>query len=128
MKNALVPALCVALAAWSSTGVAQEKKRDEFYWLGQINKASLVINTEQGLIDKALALWEEYAYRCAPDFHTIREREAWAAVAEYLVTRKENDGVGKSALCRIYGVGLALFNKNLARMREKLKEKDDGQD
>src|SRR5690606_22677150 len=52
---ALVPALCVALAAWSSTGVAQEKKRDEFYWLGQINKASLVINTEQGLIDKALA-------------------------------------------------------------------------
>lgn len=55
MKNALVPALCVALAAWSSTGVAQEKKRDEFYWLGQINKASLVINTEQGLIAKALA-------------------------------------------------------------------------
>ncbi|NLT16271.1 MAG: tetratricopeptide repeat protein [Clostridiales bacterium] len=82
----------------------------------------------RALIDKALALWEEYAYRCAPDFHTIRAREAWAAVAEYLVTRKENDGVGKSALCRIYGVGLALFNKNLARMREKLKEKDDGQD
>jgi hypothetical protein len=25
-------------------------------------------------------------------------------------------------------VGLALFNKNLARMREKLKEKDDEQD
>ena len=27
---------------------------DEFFWLGQINKASTVINTEQGLLDKAL--------------------------------------------------------------------------
>ena len=24
---------------------------DEFFWLGQINKASTVINTEQGLLD-----------------------------------------------------------------------------
>lgn len=27
--------------------------RDQFYWLGQINKASLVINTEEGLLDPA---------------------------------------------------------------------------
>ena len=29
--------------------------RDEFYWLGEINKASVVINSEQGLLDKSLA-------------------------------------------------------------------------
>jgi argininosuccinate lyase len=29
--------------------------RDEFFWLGEINKASAVINTEEGLLDKALA-------------------------------------------------------------------------
>ena len=29
--------------------------RDEFFWLGEINKASAVINTQQGLLDKSLA-------------------------------------------------------------------------
>lgn len=29
--------------------------RDEFFWLGEINKASAVINSEEGLLDKALA-------------------------------------------------------------------------
>jgi argininosuccinate lyase len=28
--------------------------RDEFYWLGEINKATAVINTEQGLLDKSM--------------------------------------------------------------------------
>ncbi|MFC0407458.1 lyase family protein [Roseomonas elaeocarpi] len=28
--------------------------RDEFYWLGEINKASTVINTDEGLLDRAL--------------------------------------------------------------------------
>jgi len=39
----------------SQLALAQESKRDDFYWLGQINKASAVINTEQGLLDKAAA-------------------------------------------------------------------------
>ena len=30
-------------------------KRDEFFWLGEINKASAVINTQEGLLDPALA-------------------------------------------------------------------------
>lgn len=30
-------------------------QRDEFYWLGEINKASAVINAQQGLLDPALA-------------------------------------------------------------------------
>lgn len=34
---------------------AQENKRDEFYWLSQINKASLIINTEEGLLAKDTA-------------------------------------------------------------------------
>lgn len=29
--------------------------RDEFFWLGEINKAMAVINTDEGLLDKALA-------------------------------------------------------------------------
>ena len=28
--------------------------RDEFYWLGQMNKATAVINSEEGLLDKAM--------------------------------------------------------------------------
>ncbi|MBL6458120.1 hypothetical protein JMJ55_22540 [Belnapia sp. T6] len=30
-------------------------RRDEFFWLGEINKASTVINSEEGLLDPALA-------------------------------------------------------------------------
>ena len=33
----------------------QAANRDEFFWLGEINKATAVINTEEGLLDKALA-------------------------------------------------------------------------
>lgn len=34
---------------------AQSVQRDDFYWLGQINKASAVINQDEGLLDKAVA-------------------------------------------------------------------------
>jgi argininosuccinate lyase len=37
--------------------LAQQKteSRDEFFWLGQINKATVVINTDEGLLDKLIA-------------------------------------------------------------------------
>ena len=37
--------------------MAQQKgdTRDEFFWLGQINKATAVINTDEGMLDKAIA-------------------------------------------------------------------------
>jgi argininosuccinate lyase len=34
---------------------ASAPPRDEFFWLGEINKATAVINTDQGLLDKAMA-------------------------------------------------------------------------
>jgi argininosuccinate lyase len=34
---------------------AQGAPRDQFFWLGEINKATAVINTDEGLLDKALA-------------------------------------------------------------------------
>lgn len=49
--------LALVLAAIApAAGLAQEKPvRDEFFWLGEINKATAVINTDEGLLDKALA-------------------------------------------------------------------------
>jgi len=45
-----------ALVAGCACAFAQPaQKRDEFYWLGEINKASTVINSEEGLLDPALA-------------------------------------------------------------------------
>lgn len=50
-----VLALVLATIA-PAAGLAQEKPvRDEFFWLGEINKATAVINTDEGLLDKALA-------------------------------------------------------------------------
>jgi argininosuccinate lyase len=38
-----------------SAAMAQKAPvRDEFYWLGQMNKATAVINSEEGLLDKAM--------------------------------------------------------------------------
>ncbi|MBI5582157.1 MAG: argininosuccinate lyase [Deltaproteobacteria bacterium] len=38
-----------------ATGQQKADTRDEFFWLGQINKATAVLNTDEGLLDKAIA-------------------------------------------------------------------------
>jgi argininosuccinate lyase len=43
------------LSACALPALAQTPPRDEFFWLGEINKATAVINTEEGLLDRALA-------------------------------------------------------------------------
>ncbi len=55
----LAPALLLAIlclpALAQQPAPPKEPVRDEFFWLGEINKASTVINAEQGLLDRALA-------------------------------------------------------------------------
>lgn len=54
MKNnsfSVLVLLCLsATAAFAQKAVV----RDEFFWLGQMNKASTIINSEEGLLDKAM--------------------------------------------------------------------------
>ncbi len=54
MKPILV-ALVLATTLCAAAASAQPQARDEFFWLGEINKASAVINTDEGLLDKAIA-------------------------------------------------------------------------
>jgi len=42
-------------AATLEAGAQPAPRRDEFFWLGEINKASAVINTDEGLLDRAIA-------------------------------------------------------------------------
>ncbi|KAF1018546.1 MAG: Argininosuccinate lyase [Paracidovorax wautersii] len=58
------PILCLLGAALILSAVpvspaaaqpATSPARDPFFWLGEINKATVVINTDQGLLDKAMA-------------------------------------------------------------------------
>lgn len=55
----LAPALLLAVlclpALAQQPAQPKEPVRDEFFWLGEINKASTVINAEQGLLDRTLA-------------------------------------------------------------------------
>ncbi|VWX61368.1 Argininosuccinate lyase [Burkholderiales bacterium 8X] len=56
--SALALALSISLSALlvSAPATAQPKpKQDEFFWLGEINKASAVINIDEGLLDRSLA-------------------------------------------------------------------------
>jgi argininosuccinate lyase len=53
--NFLVSTAFLVAALFSNTAFSQDLRRDDFYWLGQINKASAVINTEEGLLDRAIA-------------------------------------------------------------------------
>lgn len=53
---AIAVAVAVSTSALPALGQpASSPKRDEFFWLGEINKATTVINSEQGLLDKATA-------------------------------------------------------------------------
>ena len=42
-----------AVAAWAA-GSTSTPPRDEFFWLGEMNKATAVINSEEGLLDQAV--------------------------------------------------------------------------
>ncbi|MGH6858975.1 MAG: argininosuccinate lyase [Phyllobacterium sp.] len=47
--------LAVAVSLAPAYAPAQQRPdRDEFFWLGEINKATAVINTDEGLLDKSL--------------------------------------------------------------------------
>ena len=51
--STLGAALSLSLAA--QTAPAQQPPRDPFFWLSEINKATAVINTDEGLLDKSMA-------------------------------------------------------------------------
>jgi argininosuccinate lyase len=53
LKLKLLPLALLILAHGAPASAQQQNSRDEFYWLGEINKASAVINSQQGLLDKA---------------------------------------------------------------------------
>lgn len=54
--GAIAFAFAFAVAVQAVPAVAQEAMpRDEFFWLGEMNKATAVINTDQGLLDKSIA-------------------------------------------------------------------------
>jgi argininosuccinate lyase len=49
-------ALSAAVVLGASPAFAQQiPPHDEFFWLGEINKATVVINTDEGLLDKSMA-------------------------------------------------------------------------
>ncbi|HEX8885468.1 MAG TPA: argininosuccinate lyase [Noviherbaspirillum sp.] len=54
-KSSTISAAFLLLAHAGAAFAQQAENRDAFYWLGEINKASAVINTEEGLLDKSLA-------------------------------------------------------------------------
>jgi len=53
LLSTLGAALSLSLAAQAAP--AQQPPRDPFFWLGEINKATAVINTDEGLLDKSMA-------------------------------------------------------------------------
>lgn len=48
-------AALLAQAGWALAQTPAAPARDEFFWLGAINKATAVINTDEGLLDRQLA-------------------------------------------------------------------------
>lgn len=55
LKSTVFPTALLLLVHAGSAFAQQAENRDAFYWIGQINKASAVINTDEGLLDKSLS-------------------------------------------------------------------------
>jgi argininosuccinate lyase len=52
----LQPLVGLALSAFAIVAAGQQAApHDEFFWLGEMNKATAVINTDQGLLDRSIA-------------------------------------------------------------------------
>lgn len=48
--------LLLATSVYALPAIAQQAEvRDEFFWLGEMNKATAVINTDEGLLEKSMA-------------------------------------------------------------------------
>ena len=48
--------IALATSFYALSGAAQQREvRDEFFWLSQMNKATAVINTDEGLLEKSMA-------------------------------------------------------------------------
>jgi argininosuccinate lyase len=53
-RHAIAAVLCALIVV--SPAIAQKvPTKDEFFWLGEINKASAIINADEGLLDRAMA-------------------------------------------------------------------------
>jgi argininosuccinate lyase len=52
LRRGLLMSVLAAASLWPAGAYAAD--RDEFFWLGEINKATAVINTDEGLLDKQL--------------------------------------------------------------------------
>ena len=55
MKPVLLVFTAVFFLSSAHSWAGNAKKRDSFFWLGEINKATAVINTDEGLLDKSMA-------------------------------------------------------------------------
>lgn len=54
MRKTLTISMILAASALANMAHAQKAPiRDEFFWLGQMNKASAIINTDEGLLDRS---------------------------------------------------------------------------
>ena len=54
-RLALAAAMFLAALVPHAGAQTPAKKHDDFFWLGEINKATAVINTDEGLLDKSLS-------------------------------------------------------------------------
>ncbi|WP_284405356.1 lyase family protein [Acidovorax sp. SUPP3434] len=54
-RLAIAAALSLAALVPHAGAQTPAKKHDDFFWLGEINKATAVINTDEGLLDKSLS-------------------------------------------------------------------------
>lgn len=90
----------------------------------QVIKERMLSRRSRDLVEQASMIWHEYIILCAPDFHTIRYVDAWAAAVEYICCIRNEKKVSKTELCRIYEIRMSVLNRSIARINEKLKEKD----
>ncbi len=108
--------MCTLICAHAVATAQTSSRRDEFFWLGEINKASAVINTDEGLLAEARRIYRDAVKGYAAGELPMSEAEFRSALDPVAIVNNRATAGGPQP---------AEMKRMLAATKQKLAQQDD---